>query len=76
MAHSQKCLAAKSPISTAPEMAVTKTMLIRLCVAIDIVEAAEASGGLDCDFLLFAFCSFTFADTAIPKNGGSGRFAA
>jgi len=51
---SQKCLAARSPSRTAPEMAVTATMLIRFCVAIDIVEAAAAGAGLAFDF--FAFC--------------------
>jgi hypothetical protein len=63
---SQKCLAAKSPSRTTPETAVTTTMLIRLCVAIDTVEAAEAGAGLVFDFLRLAFCGVFFAGIAFP----------
>ena len=36
----QKCLAARSPSRTVPETAHTATILIRFCVATDIVDAA------------------------------------
>ena len=39
-APSQKCLAAKSPSRIVPETANTTAILIRFCVAIDIVDDA------------------------------------
>lgn len=41
-------------------------MLIRFCVAIDIVEAAESSAGLGFDFLRFVFRGVVFAGIAFP----------
>src|SRR5215211_4261337 len=43
---SQKYLAAKSPSRTVPETANMTTILIKFCVAIDIVDAAYAGGRL------------------------------
>jgi hypothetical protein len=48
--------------------------LTRFCLAIDIVDTAEASGGPILDCLGFAFFGVVFADIAFPEDGGSGRF--
>ena len=69
-------MAARSPSRTAPETDATTTMLIRFCVAIDIVEAAESSAGLGFDFLRFVFRGVVFAGIAFPGDGGSGCSAA
>ncbi|WP_154070800.1 MULTISPECIES: hypothetical protein [Bradyrhizobium] len=59
-----------------PETANTTTILVRFCVAIDIVDAASTGGGPVLDFLRFAFFDVVFADIAFPGDGGSGRLAA
>jgi hypothetical protein len=73
---SQKCLAARSPSSTAPETAVTATMLIRFCVAIDIVDAAWIAAWLDLNFLPFFLFGIVFPAIATPKMAGQARMAA
>jgi hypothetical protein len=62
----QKCVATKSPSRTAPETVITTIMLIRFCVAVDIVEAAEAGAGLAFDSLRLVFCGVFFAGIAFP----------
>jgi hypothetical protein len=68
---SQKCLAARKASSTAPETAVTATILIRFCVATDAIGATWAGAGLVFDFLRFAVCGLIFAPIAFPGDGGS-----
>jgi hypothetical protein len=65
--RAQKCLAARSPIRTAPDTAVTATMLMRFCVAIDIVDAAWTAARPDLDFLPLVLFGFFFPAMAIPK---------
>jgi hypothetical protein len=61
-----KCLAARSPSSTAPETAETATILIRFCVAIDSIDDASASGGLAFDGWRFFFGVVFFAGMVFP----------
>src|SRR5882672_5929182 len=70
---SQKCLAAKSPSRIVPETANTTVMLIRFCVAIDIVDDAWAGGGLVLDFLRLVFCDVVFAAIRSPEMAGQAR---
>ena len=55
-----------------PETANMTTILIRFCVAIEIVDAAYAGGKLVFDFFRFAVCGVALADIAFPGVGGSG----
>ena len=43
--------------------------MIRLCVAINTIDAASDDGGLVFEFLRFAFCGVVFVDIAFPKMG-------
>jgi hypothetical protein len=60
----QKCLAAKRVSRTAPETAVTATILTRLCAAIESVEDTGASVWFALAFLRFDFCD---ARIAFPR---------
>jgi len=71
----QKCLAASSVRRTAPDVVPTATILIRFCVAIDIIDVARAGAGLVFDFLRFDFSDVAFAAIAFPKKmAGQARF--
>ena len=61
----QKCLAARRVSKTAPETAVTATILNRLCAAIDSVEDPCAKVRFAFAFLRFDFCH---AGIASPRR--------
>jgi hypothetical protein len=64
--RSQKCLAARSPSRTAPEIAETTTILIRFCVTVDRINDASAGGGLVFDGWRFFFGAVFVAGIVFP----------
>ena len=58
---------------TTPDVVQTATMLIRFCVAIDLIDVAGAERVVN--FLRLAFCDVALAAIAFPKNGGSGALS-
>ena len=66
----------EQPKQNRAQTANTATILIRFCVAIDIVDDAYAGGRLVFDFFRFAFGGVAFADMVSPEDGGSGPFEA
>jgi hypothetical protein len=69
-------MAAKRVSRTAPETAPTATILVRLWVAVDIIDAAPAGVGPAFDFLCLGFGA-VFAAMEFPKErAGQAAYAA
>jgi hypothetical protein len=67
-ARSQKCLAARRVSRTAPEVALTATMLIRFRVTINIIGEVRVDAGLILLVLRFDFGGVFFARITFPEK--------